>query len=193
MLVKNPPLDRMAMLVEYMQPVASEFIVVDTGSTKDELAVMRSWLNVKVLEREWQDDFSAARNEGLSECSSKWTVVLDPDELPSFELMKWFEQQLLDPNRESPIAYQIWTRNFWGGLKGVEEEYHWHIRVFRTGRGRFYRPVHELVALDGQPESNTRGMQAIKLPVRMHLIHSKSMPDMEQANALYRRLGEESR
>lgn len=196
MLVKDPPLDRLAMLVDYMLPVASEFVVVDTGSSDHDKQVMAALPRVKLLEREWRDDFSWARNEGLAECTGQWTLVLDPDELPNYEWMKWMQDYILNPDAtQTHIAYLTWTRNYWGGVKGPEETYHWHIRLFRTGRGRFYRPVHELVMLDGQTENKTRGNSHLvrKLSPSKYLIHSKDMPDIEKADELYRRLGEESR
>lgn len=193
MLVRNPPLDRMAALIDLLQPVVCEFVVVDTGSDDDVKNVMRSWRGVRVIEKEWEDDFSAARNYGVFDCRYRWTFIIDPDELPSFELLKFLER-LNDPDFVVvEPGFLVWTRNYWGGELGREEEYHWHLRIFQTGRGQFYRRVHELVAIDGVTEDRTRGSVIPKLPRSQHLIHSKAADEIEAADRLYARLGEISR
>jgi len=59
--------------------VASEMIVVDTGSTDDTSDIARS-CGARVLNFPWCDDFSAARNAGLEAARGRWILVLDADE-----------------------------------------------------------------------------------------------------------------
>lgn len=59
---------------------ASEFIVVDTGSTDATLDILRE-KNVKYYQYEWQDDFAAARNFALTKATGDWIVFTDADEL----------------------------------------------------------------------------------------------------------------
>lgn len=196
-LVKNPPMDRFALLIEYMRILATEVVIVDTGSSDDDIRIMESWSSryehgVKVIRHEWKDDFSEARNVGLDACTQEWTLVLDPDELPSVGMISHIMQVLTgEVARESAQGWCYWTINYWGGEKGPEENYHWHCRLFRTGKGRFYRPVHELVALSNVPEDVTRGTVAMPLaPPLAYLIHSKAADTIEADDALYERLGE---
>lgn len=199
-LVRNPPMDRFAMLIEYLRILATEVVIVDTGSCSEDLDIMRGWSDrfakgVKVIQAEWEDDFAKARNIGLAECTGEWTLILDPDEIPSVGMISHIKAVLeRQVARESAVGWAYWTVNFWGGVKGPEEPYHWHCRLFRTGRGKFYRPVHELVSLDGQPESETRGTTKLPLaPPLAYLIHSKAKEELEQADALYERIGGISR
>lgn len=56
-----------------------ELIVVDTGSN-DGTVVLAEKLGAKVLHFEWIDDFSAARNFAISQCTGQWIFFLDADE-----------------------------------------------------------------------------------------------------------------
>lgn len=199
-LVKDPPMDRMALLVEYLRVLATEIVVVNTGMPDQDHDIIESWHSrfdkgVILIDHEWKDDFSEARNVGLEACTGDWTLVVDPDELPTAQMMAHIKYVLeTEANRPNAVGWLYWTVNFWGGAKGPEENYHWHCRLFRTGRGKFYRPVHELVELDGKPEDITRGTTVMPMaPPTAYLIHSKAKSELEKADELYARLGERSR
>jgi glycosyltransferase involved in cell wall biosynthesis len=194
MLVKDPPLERLAALIECLRPISDEFVIVVDSKTKPEYTqVMMTWDGVVLVPFEWVDDFSAARNAGLPYVTRPWTLVLDPDELPSFNLMKaidWATMEVNDSN--ASVGYMFWTLNFWGGLLGAPEEYHWHIRLWRSGHGRFYRKVHELVEIDGNSESMTRDITVRRMPKDAPLIHSKAADVLFTDQAYYESLGERS-
>lgn len=195
MMVHNPPLDRMAMLVEYLSAQANEVVVVDTGSPEVVIDIMASWPKVRVIHEQFVD-FSTTRNKGLERHQYEWTLVIDPDEIPTAVMMQHIAWVVTEGGHQFPdtLGYLYWTKNYWGGVRGPEMEYHWHARLWRTERGRFYRPVHELVSLDGMPESETRGTQVLpKAPRMAYLIHSKPEDEIAKADDLYARLGEISR
>jgi tetratricopeptide (TPR) repeat protein len=56
-----------------------EIVLVDTGSTDRTVEIARSF-DVKLLEREWRDDFAWARNEGLDAATGDWILYIDADE-----------------------------------------------------------------------------------------------------------------
>jgi len=59
-------------------------------------------------------------------------------------------------------------------VKAPEWEEHWHCRLFKRGSGRWYKKVHEQVALEGHPEDATRGSPWLpKAPRGAFLIHSR--------------------
>lgn len=196
MMVLHPPLDRMAILVDYLSVIADEFVVVDTGCTQDEHDIIASWDKVRVVREEFVD-FATTRNRGLEQHRFEWTLGIDPDELPSPIMMQHLvyatsAEGMSDFSQAKGWLY--WTRNYWGGMKGPELEYHWHCRLWKTESGRLYRPVHELVSLDGKPENETRGTPLMpKAPRMAYLIHSKPSDEIAKADELYGRLGEISR
>ncbi len=199
MLVREPPIDRLAALVEYMSSIASEFVIVDTGSSKHDLGTMASWNRapfglpkVLILQRPWKDDFAWARNEGLSKVTRQWTLVLDPDELPSRAMVSHVRHVVQTGRTEGgPFGWLYFTRNYSGGILDPEQEFHWHCRLFRTGLGRFYRSLDELVELGGRPEPETRGTDKLpKAPKSAYLIHSKSPDDIDRSARLYQRMRE---
>ena len=193
MLVKDPPMERLVQQIDFMSSIVSQFVIVDTGSRKEDLnKIVR--MNkapfgspaVKVLMREWRNDFAWARNEALSSINRAWTLVLDPDELPSMAMMEHIRRVVtedLDPLR---AGYLYWTKDYYDGVEDPYAEYQWHVRLFRSGRGRFYRPLDELVELDGLPEQDSRGTHRLpKAPRDAYLIHSKSRDATLQSKALY--------
>lgn len=191
-LVKSPPIDRLAALVEFMRPVADQFvIVVDTRTTEEDTLIMAAWKGVVIVPFEWCDDFAAARNAALPYVTNPWTLHLDPDELPSYEAMGFISN--VTWNMSGPLAYIFWFVNWWGGVEGPKMPYHWHIRLWQSGHGKFYRKVHELVELDGKQETSTRRTPVAELaPMTAYIIHSKPAAMLEPDQALYEKLGERS-
>jgi hypothetical protein len=147
----------------------------------------------------WVDDFSAGRNASLAACTGDWTLILDPDELPSLGMLDfvrmvdasaWQDVTWQGGSYPAPRGYLFFTKNYEDGAQGPEWEEHWHCRLFRTARAKWYRPVHELVSLDGMAESSIRGTSFLpKAPRSAYLIHSK-MSDLAPASTeLYVAIG----
>ncbi len=195
MMVLDPPVDRMAMLVEYLSTIADEVVVVDTGSGHQTLETISELPKVRVVERPFVD-FSTTRNQGLDQHQHEWTLGIDPDELPSPIMMQHLSWVVKEGGTAYPDAkgYLYWTKNYWAGRRGPEMEYHWHARLWRTASGRLYRPIHELLELDGLPETKTRGTPILpKAPRMAYLIHAKSDDEIAKADELYDRLGDNTR
>lgn len=60
--------------------LVNEVIIVDTGSSDDSCIIARAH-NVKLLHRQWDDDFAAPRNLGISMARGSWILIMDPDEI----------------------------------------------------------------------------------------------------------------
>lgn len=199
MLVREPPIERLVALIDYMSALASEFVIVDTGSSPETIQAMVAmnkapWGLPKVLiiQREWRDDFSWARNEGLDKVTRKWTLVLDPDELPSFKMMEHIRSEISRDDNLIPDAWLHWTKDYYAGREDPYAEYQWHIRLFRTGVGRFYRPLDELISLGGLREDETRNTHRVpKAPKESYLIHSKGREDVDRSKTTYDRIRRE--
>lgn len=59
--------------------IADEIVLVDSGSQDSTLEIARRY-GCRVLERAWDDDFSAARNAGIAQARGEWILCLDTDE-----------------------------------------------------------------------------------------------------------------
>ena len=199
LLVKDPPIDRLAALVEYLRPVVSQYVIVVDDRTAVETAdTMSAWRDVTLVPFRWVDDFSEGRNAALPHIKGDWVLHVDPDELPSLPMMQFIATVDAQEQRDvmwqghiyrAPRGYLFFTRNFFAGIRGVEWEEHWHCRLFRADAGRWYKPVHEQVALDGSPESDTRGTPFLpKAPLAACLIHSKPAERIGVDDAVYNRI-----
>ena len=62
-----------------VEDIVDEIIIVDTGST-DRTKEIADSFGAKVIEFDWIDDFSAARNHALEAVTCDWTLHLDADE-----------------------------------------------------------------------------------------------------------------
>ena len=65
-----------------MESITSELILVDTGCSSTFLDQLRSYAD-RIIPFVWCDDFSMARNAGLSQARGEWFLYIDDDE--------WFE------------------------------------------------------------------------------------------------------
>ena len=196
MLVKSPPLDRMAALIDAVRPVIDEVVVVVDDRTGVADCDAMAAMGCRLVPFTWCDDFSAGRNAALPHCSGDWILHLDPDEMPSPNMLAfigmvraspwvakvdWYGQSHLDPR-----GYLFWTTDS-NGHANLKIEHDWHCRLFRADRGRWYKPVHEQVALEGMPEGMTRETpMLVKAPRAAYLIH-EGVGSAEKS-ALYARL-----
>ena len=78
MIVKNEAANLPHCLAS-VRDLVDEMVVVDTGSSDDTVAIAESH-GARVSHFAWVDDFAAARNEGLRQCTGDWVLVLDADE-----------------------------------------------------------------------------------------------------------------
>lgn len=120
--------------------LADELIVVDTGSTDDTPRIAKD-CGARVLNFDWCDDFSAARNFGLEAARGRWILVLDADEyLPGTSVRDL--QALI--NRPADRAYHLLNKSSSdGGKTGMVGKI---VRLFPNhSEIRFEWPVHEQV------------------------------------------------
>ena len=69
-------------IVPLLKEVNSELIIVFTGKDESVLEIARQYTS-HIIPFTWCNDFSKARNAGLTEASGEWFLYLDDDE--------WFE------------------------------------------------------------------------------------------------------
>ena len=80
--------------IDSARSLVSEIIVVDTGST-DQTREIAKKAGAKIVDFEWIDDFSAARNRAAEEATGEWILSLDADEVLDAEgvdtLRRWLQ------------------------------------------------------------------------------------------------------
>lgn len=131
---------RLADCLESVRGLASELVIVDTGSV-DRTKQIACRHGARVIEAPWHDDFAAARNVGLAEAGGRWILVLDADESlhdqSRRELEKLIERPPVEAFRlviRSPDAF---------GLDDVRTEM---VRLFPNHPAvRFEQAIHEHV------------------------------------------------
>ncbi|MFZ4439991.1 MAG: glycosyltransferase [Syntrophales bacterium] len=157
MIVKNEE-QHLAYCLNSLSPVADEMIVVDTGST-DKTKEIAEAFGAQIFDIEWTNDFAVARNHSLSKAKGDWILVMDADEVISFQDHAKLKKLI---NRKDKVAYNIVTRNYIDKTAGdgwvcndntyIHEQAGrgWYpsgkVRLFPNNEKiRFENPVHELV------------------------------------------------
>ncbi len=181
--------------------LVDEIIVVDTGSTDDTVDIAR-YMGATVIEAEWQDDFSLARNASLDRATGDWILFLDCDE----ELAPGCGPDLRALIRDSRHeAYFIQVSNLTEtGSKLLAPS----VRLFRNRKTfRFEGRIHEqiatsIIANKGQQSIGQcsisiihhgyNGQQYnIQAKIRRNLKLLNNTPDTEKDGFFYYNLGVE--
>ncbi len=117
-----------------------EIVVVDTGSTDDTREIARAHGAV-VVDRPWDDDFSAARNAALDVARGDWILSLDADEeLPA----RTAAQLRVTCTETSAPALRMPVETL--GAGGAVDSVQCAVRLFtRTPGHRWIGTVHERV------------------------------------------------
>ena len=185
--------------LEQARPHVDEIVIVDTGSVDGTREIAERYADV-LLDFEWIEDFSAARNTGLDAATGDWILVLDADEriaaedyatlrdaMHTSEFDGFYLEQrdynevvlrsgrvAVDPDAEHSRGYSGYTTNR-------------IMRLFRADSGiRYQSSIHEIV--DGTLEPDRRG----ELPVAIHH-YSSANPNRPRSERLqkYMRLMEQ--
>jgi len=140
--------------------ICDELIVVDTGST-DRTVEIAERLGAKVFSFAWVNDFAAARNFSLAQCTGDWVLWLDADDLITPEsqqhLLTLKNQHLSDSLDVVylPYKYAFSPENPEVCILEVLRER----LVRRAIEPRWQFPIHEQIEI--QPEWRCLSMQDI--------------------------------
>ncbi len=148
MIVKDEA-DNLRPCLESLEDLASETIVVDTGSTDDTVEIARS-MGARVFHIPWTGDFSAARNESLRHATKEWILWLDADNRLTPEAVAQIKAAVASGCSDcfgcrvsSPLA---------DGTVSVTE----YLLLFRNGLGVHFRgAIHESI----MPTLLSRGLR----------------------------------
>ncbi len=132
----------MKALVPLREAVPSELIIVDTGCKDEGIEIARQYAD-KVVEFTWCNDFAAARNAGLSECTGEWFLFMDDDEWfeDVSELIAFFQSK----ERHSYDTLWYVVRNY-DNFEGTVYTDTFVGRVVKlTPETKFYGKIHEWI------------------------------------------------
>lgn len=128
--------------------IVDEAIVVDTGSTDKTLQILKDNYGedkrVRIIEYQWENDFSKARNKSLEYVTGDWILVLDADER-IFCDRKRLEEFL---NSREDKAYIIPIYNVIDRVNiSVSSTM---TRLFRNENPKYHGEIHEQIYVDGK-------------------------------------------
>jgi len=148
-IVKNEEEALPALLVS-VRGVATEVLVVDSGSTDRTVEIARA-AGARVLHRDWTT-YGEQRLFAVSQASNDWILSLDADERLSPELAAALRAEMARPEGELQAAYRIHFRHRALGQR-VRFGEMWRdrrIRLFDRRRGNYDgAPIHERVVVNG--------------------------------------------
>lgn len=134
--------DEAELLPRFLQHAAGlwdDLCVVDTGSRDASVALLRA-AGARVIERPWDDDFSAARNAGLEAATGDWIVYLDADEMIRPDAVAALRALSRDPQAGAATVRMI------NPLPHGHTQEARLLRAFRNHPGiRFVHRIHEEV------------------------------------------------
>ncbi|MEW6573322.1 MAG: glycosyltransferase [Bacillota bacterium] len=131
--------DHIGRCLNSVKGFVDEIVVVDTGSTDNTIEIALA-AGAKIVEAEWKNDFSHARNTSLENATGEWILFLDCDE----ELAPDSGPELRKITRDSSFeAYFVVVTNL--TQTGLELSFP-SIRLFRNRKCyRFRGKIHEQI------------------------------------------------
>jgi glycosyltransferase involved in cell wall biosynthesis/FMN phosphatase YigB (HAD superfamily)/Tfp pilus assembly protein PilF len=134
LIVKNEE-EFLAQCLKSVRGLASQIIVVDTGSTDRTVEIAKEF-GAEIYSFAWCDDFAAARNAALEHATGDWILVFDADEeLPATQ----HAPLLADMKKVDALAFRLPLVN-----AGQNDGRSFVPRLFRNAPGVYYfGRVHE--------------------------------------------------
>lgn len=178
MIVKNEE-DMLPGCLESVKDVADEIIITDTGSSDRTIEIAKSY-GAKVFQMEWKDDFSAARNNSLMNCSCDWVLYIDADERLTEESQRNIKTYISKalPDVGALICTIESAHNYLDGNSEVHRG--GYPRLFRNlgyPKVKFVGRVHEQISPSLIEAGYTFAISDLKI---IHLGYNVSREEMEQ-------------
>lgn len=127
--------------IDSYKDYVDEIIIVDTGSI-DETKDIANGKNAKVLDFEWKNDFSAAKNFALDNATGDWIIFLDADEWFDGDSAKNIKEAIDKAASLNYSAVACKLVNYFTETEVMETAS--TIRVFKKADNiRFNRAIHE--------------------------------------------------
>ena len=140
--------DNIEKTLSAVSDIASEIIVVDSGSTDRTVEIAKSF-GAEVFVEEWKG-FREQKNSALKKCSHEWILFLDCDEVVSQELKKSIINAVKQPFAG---GYMINRKTVYLG-KPLNHAWQpdWNLRLVRKSANPRWEggDIHEYLVIDGK-------------------------------------------
>ena len=126
-----------------LKPYGFEIVVTDTGSTDRTKEIALQYAD-KVVDFEWINDFSAARNFCAEQASNNWVLALDCDEYVESIDLRILRIQLQQKPRQVGVLRMKHIQNRSDGSMGYSTDD--LVRLYNRNYYHYKQPIHEQVA-----------------------------------------------
>lgn len=127
---------------------ADEHVIIDTGSTDRTIEICKKYTDKVFTDYVWDDNFSEAKNYGISKCTGDWIVSLDADcrfKEGSIETIKEFIQTADKNMYRLPL---IWNDS-------NNKPHHWLPKLYRREANvQYIGRVHEYPSILAEGDVN---------------------------------------
>lgn len=168
---------RLKTAINSITKYVDEVVVIDGGS-KDNSKQIAKFLEARVFERKWDNDFGTQRNFAIERSNGDWIFMLDTDELARFGNRKNFSK-IISENK-SYDGFKIIRSNYLDNSKtGSIYDYDEQLRLFKR-YARYEDKIHEI----------PRGLHNVGLLDRKDLmiLHYKSREEQKQHLMLQKKI-----
>lgn len=142
MIVKNEE-ETLEKCLKSVSDYVDEIIIVDTGSTDNTLKIANNF-NAKIYKKNWENDFSKARNEAKKHATKEWILQLDADEYFEEEDIKKISKLIKEASKN---VYTLHVQNFIETTK-IGSTHH-AVRLFRNLKNiEYINKIHEQVSIN---------------------------------------------
>ncbi len=149
-------------LVPLREAIPCQLVMADTGSTDGSRAVAERYADI-LIDFPWINDFAAARNAVLDQCTGKWYLTVDTDEWLDEDFSQLVTFLHNDEARHSDEA-RIIQRNFMDkDLEEYTDFFAARMGRRRGGKLRYFDPIHEYLSYTDRPFSSTTALSKVIL------------------------------
>jgi glycosyltransferase involved in cell wall biosynthesis len=127
-------------------------VVVFDSYSQDETAVLAQAAGAEVLQSKFEN-YAQQRNAALDAIQTDWVFFVDADERGTEELGQEIRRVIAGvPAQRPEMGWYVPRHNYIFGKLTLGAGWYpdYQLRLFRHGRVRYERPVHELAVVDGE-------------------------------------------
>ena len=145
-------------LTPLREQIPCQLVIADTGSTDGSRAVAEQYADV-LIDFPWINDFAAARNAVLEQCTGVWYLTVDADEWLDADVSQLIAFLRSDESRSNDLARVIQRSYVNRDFTEYEDFFADRMGRMRGGKLRYAAPIHEYLTYTDRPIA-----KAIALP-----------------------------